>query len=72
MNTDISCKPAKRYVGKRRAKRKGKEDKIVNRELAQVFTNGTIVDATYLTSDDPNHCVAIKVGPSVCSHVAAR
>ena len=36
--------------------------KLVNRELAQVFTNGTIVDSTYLTTDDANHCVAIKVG----------
>ena len=35
--------------------------KIVHRELAQVFTNGTIVDGTYLTSDEANHCVAIKV-----------
>lgn len=38
-----------------------KEDKIVRRELAQVFTNGTIVDPSYLTSDEANHCVAIKV-----------
>jgi DNA mismatch repair protein MSH6 len=38
----------------------GKE--IVHRELTQVFTNGTIVDGIYLTSDDPNLCVAIKVG----------
>jgi DNA mismatch repair protein MSH6 len=37
-----------------------KEDKIVRRELAQVFTNGTIVDSTYLTTDEANHCVAIK------------
>jgi hypothetical protein len=38
-----------------------KSAKIVRRELAQVFTNGTIVDGTYLTSDEANHCVAIKV-----------
>lgn len=38
-----------------------KESKIVNRTLKQVFTNGTIVDGTYLTSDEANHCVAIKV-----------
>ena len=37
------------------------EDKIVRRELHQVFTNGTIVDGTYLTSDEANHCVSIKV-----------
>lgn len=43
----------------------GQQDKIVRRELHQVFTNGTIVDDTYLTSDDANHCVAIKVGALV-------
>jgi DNA mismatch repair ATPase MutS len=37
-------------------------EKIVRRELRQVFTNGTIVDGTYLASDEANHCVAIKVG----------
>ena len=37
------------------------EDKIVNRELKQVFTNGTIVDGDYLTTDDANHCVSVKV-----------
>ncbi|ORY31917.1 muts domain V-domain-containing protein [Naematelia encephala] len=42
-----------------------KAPKIVNRELAQVFTNGTIVDGTYLTSDEANHCVAIKEHCSV-------
>ena len=36
-------------------------DKIVERELAEVFTNGTIVDGVYLSSDESNHCVAIKV-----------
>ncbi|WVW81522.1 hypothetical protein I302_103516 [Kwoniella bestiolae CBS 10118] len=36
------------------------EPKIVNRELRQVFTNGTIVDGAYLSSDDANHCVSIK------------
>lgn len=35
--------------------------KIVNRELAQVFTNGTIVDSAYLKTDEANYCVAIKV-----------
>jgi DNA mismatch repair protein MSH6 len=40
----------------------GPQDKIVKRELHQVFTNGTIVDPTYLTTDEANHCVAIKVG----------
>lgn len=34
---------------------------IVRRELARVFTNGTIVDGGYLNSDDPNHLVSIKV-----------
>lgn len=42
-----------------RTKGGGKE--IVRRELAQVFTNGTIVDGSYLTSDEANHCVSIKV-----------
>ncbi|KLT40648.1 putative mismatch repair-related protein [Cutaneotrichosporon oleaginosum] len=41
-----------------RTKGGGKE--IVRRELAQVFTNGTIVDGSYLTSDEANHCVSIK------------
>lgn len=44
-----------------------KPDKIVRRELKQVFTNGTIVDGAYLTTDDANHCVAIKV--SCGSHI---
>jgi DNA mismatch repair ATPase MutS len=44
-----------------RTKAGGGGREIVNRELAQVFTNGTIVDGTYLTSDEANHCVAIKV-----------
>lgn len=39
----------------------GSADKIVRRELAQVFTNGTIVDGVYLTDDEANHCVSIKV-----------
>lgn len=39
----------------------GSNDKIVRRELKQVFTNGTIVDGVYLNSDEPNHCVSIKV-----------
>lgn len=38
-----------------------KPDKIVRRELKQVFTNGTIVDGNFLTTDESNHCVAIKV-----------
>lgn len=38
-----------------------KPDKIVRRELKQVFTNGTIVDGNYLTTDEANHCVSIKV-----------
>ncbi|WWC57859.1 uncharacterized protein I303_100394 [Kwoniella dejecticola CBS 10117] len=33
---------------------------IVNRELRHVFTNGTIVNGTFLSSDEANHCVAIK------------
>ncbi|WRT63564.1 uncharacterized protein IL334_000469 [Kwoniella shivajii] len=41
-----------------------KPDKLVNRELRQVFTNGTIVDGTYLSSDDANHCIAIKEFPN--------
>ncbi|KAL1412081.1 DNA mismatch repair protein msh6 [Vanrija albida] len=43
---------------------------IVRRELAQVFTNGTIVDGTYLNSDEANHCVSIKEwteGPNATS-----
>ncbi|EIW67861.1 hypothetical protein TREMEDRAFT_40008 [Tremella mesenterica DSM 1558] len=37
-----------------------KEDKIVQRELAQIFTNGTIVDGAYLSTHESNHCVAVK------------
>ncbi|TXT07396.1 hypothetical protein VHUM_03116 [Vanrija humicola] len=51
-----------------RTKEEGRE--IVRRELAQVFTNGTIVDGTYLNSDEANHCVAIKEwteGPNATS-----
>ncbi len=43
---------------------KAKGPGIVDRQLAQVFTNGTIVDGTYLTTDEANHCVSIKVGRS--------
>ncbi|WVQ64535.1 uncharacterized protein L199_002702 [Kwoniella botswanensis] len=43
-----------------RNKGKSNEPKIVNRELRQVFTNGTIVDGAYLNSDEANHCVSIK------------
>jgi len=46
----------------------GQQDKIVRRELAQVFTNGTIVDPTYLTTDEANHCVAIKVSQGLGIH----
>jgi DNA mismatch repair ATPase MutS len=40
---------------------KGGGDKIVRRELASVFTNGTVVDEAFLAGDDASHCVAIKV-----------
>ena len=36
-------------------------DKIVRRELASVFTNGTVVDPAFLAGDEASHCVAIKV-----------
>ncbi|ODN76137.1 hypothetical protein L202_06063 [Cryptococcus amylolentus CBS 6039] len=39
---------------------KGGGKEIVRRELKRVFTNGTIVDGEYLSSDDPNHLVSIK------------
>ncbi|WVQ80465.1 hypothetical protein IAT38_002570 [Cryptococcus sp. DSM 104549] len=42
------------------AKSGGGGREIVRRELARVFTNGTIVDGSYLNSDDPNHLVSIK------------
>ncbi|EJT46755.1 DNA mismatch repair-related protein [Trichosporon asahii var. asahii CBS 2479] len=48
----------------------GGAKEIVRRELAQVFTNGTIVDGTYLTTDEANHCVSIKessLGPNLPS-----
>jgi hypothetical protein len=35
-------------------------DKIVRRELASVFTNGTVVDPAFLAGDEASHCVAIK------------
>jgi DNA mismatch repair protein MSH6 len=48
----------------------GSGDKIVRRELKQVFTNGTIVDGVYLTSDEANYCVSIKVScPKKCTSV---
>lgn len=43
------------------AKKKDPSDKIVRRELQQVFTNGTIVDPGYLQSHEANYCVSIKV-----------
>lgn len=53
-------KDAKKGAGGKDAM-SNKQDKIVKRELRQVFTNGTIVDGAYLSSDEANHCVAIKV-----------
>ncbi|KIY47863.1 DNA mismatch repair protein Msh6 [Fistulina hepatica ATCC 64428] len=35
------------------------KDKIVQRELNKVFTNGTLVDGNLLTEDEAGHCVAI-------------
>lgn len=43
-----------------RTKAASASKQIVRRELAQVFTNGTIVDGSYLTTDEANHCVAIQ------------
>ncbi|WVR03374.1 hypothetical protein IAU60_000365 [Kwoniella sp. DSM 27419] len=51
------------------AKSGGRE--IVRRELKQVFTNGTIVDGTYLSSDEANHCVAIKESVSDSSGISS-
>ena len=47
----------------------GSGDKIVRRELKQVFTNGTIVDGAYLTTDEANYCVPIKVSWPTLDHV---
>lgn len=47
-----------------------KKGDIVRRELRNVFTNGTIVDGTFLTSDEANHCVAIKV--SINMHIRRK
>ncbi len=52
----------KAIAGKSKAlSKEAQPAKIVHRELAQVFTNGTIVDPIYLTTDEANYCVAIKV-----------
>jgi DNA mismatch repair protein MSH6 len=58
--TAIGAEMRGKAEGKDKGPSNAKEDKIVRRELAQVFTNGTIVDSTYLTTDEANHCVAIK------------
>ncbi|KAK8845368.1 hypothetical protein IAR55_006081 [Kwoniella newhampshirensis] len=51
---------AETAIGMEMRTKGGGAREIVRRELAQVFTNGTIVDGTYLNSDEANHCVAIK------------
>ncbi|WVQ93995.1 hypothetical protein IAU59_001073 [Kwoniella sp. CBS 9459] len=58
--TAIGMEMRTKNGGKQAGAAKSKEDKIVRRELKQVFTNGTIVDGHYLSSDEPNHCVSIK------------
>ncbi|EHY52552.1 DNA mismatch repair protein msh6 [Exophiala dermatitidis] len=40
--------------------KKGKEDKVIRRELACVLTAGTLVDGTMLQDDMSTYCVAIK------------
>ncbi|KAF2202503.1 DNA mismatch repair protein Msh6 [Delitschia confertaspora ATCC 74209] len=45
--------------GKKPAK-KGKEDKVIRRELAKVLTSGTLVDAGMLQGDMSTYCMAIK------------
>ncbi|EIN08523.1 DNA mismatch repair protein Msh6 [Punctularia strigosozonata HHB-11173 SS5] len=39
---------------------KGKADKIVQRELNKVYTNGTLVDAELLIDEEAGHCVSIR------------
>ncbi|OCF44263.1 DNA mismatch repair protein MSH6 [Kwoniella heveanensis CBS 569] len=58
--TAIGMEMRTKNGGKSGGTAKSKEDKIVRRELKQVFTNGTIVDGHYLSSGEPNHCVSIK------------
>jgi DNA mismatch repair protein MSH6 len=41
-------------------KAKGKEDKIIRRELAAVLTSGTLVDPSMLQGDMSTYCMAIK------------
>ncbi|CAL5873702.1 uncharacterized protein PFLUO_LOCUS7984 [Penicillium psychrofluorescens] len=40
--------------------KKGKEDKIIKRELACVLTSGTLVEGSMLQDDMSTYCVAIK------------
>ncbi|EPS30639.1 hypothetical protein PDE_05591 [Penicillium oxalicum 114-2] len=44
----------------RDAKKGGKEDKIIKRELACVLTGGTLVEGSMLQDDMSTYCVAIK------------
>lgn len=44
----------------RDAKKGGKEDKIIRRELAAVLTAGTLVEGSMLQDDMSTYCVAIK------------
>ncbi|KAJ5892720.1 DNA mismatch repair protein msh6 [Penicillium tannophilum] len=44
----------------RDAKKGGKEDKIIKRELACVLTTGTLVEGSMLQDDMSTYCVAIK------------
>jgi DNA mismatch repair protein MSH6 len=53
------------------SKEKSKSDGIVRRELASVFTNGTVVDEAFLTEEEASHCVAIKEGRSADGSKAA-
>lgn len=49
-----------RERGDKKSAKKGKEDKVIRRELAAVLTSGTLVDIGMLQDDMSTYCMAIK------------
>ncbi|KAF2476637.1 DNA mismatch repair protein Msh6 [Lindgomyces ingoldianus] len=45
---------------KKKPAKKGKDDKVIRRELASVLTSGTLVDTGMLQDDMSTYCMAIK------------
>lgn len=57
---DQSESALSKEMRERDAKKGGKEDKIIKRELACVLTAGTLVEGSMLQDDMSTYCVAIK------------